>query len=105
LATIDDESCVYPEPIIVVPNVFTPNSDGANDEFVLDVTFYTNIELVILNRWGNTMYTSVGLNPSWSGLTSNVAEAGEGTYFYKYSVTSLNGIVYEGHGFLELVRD
>ncbi len=105
LATIDDESCVYPEPIIVVPNVFTPNNDGTNDVFALDVTFYTNIELVILNRWGNTMYTSAGLNPGWEGRTNTGAEAGEGTYFYKYIVTSIEGTLYEGHGFLELVRD
>ena len=105
LATVDDESCVYPEPIIVVPNIFTPNGDGLNDEFALDVTFYTNIELVILNRWGNTMFTSSGPNPGWSGRTNGGAEAEEGTYFYQYNVTSIDGISFEGHGFLELVRD
>ena len=37
LATQDDGSCLYPEPIVSAPNVFTPNGDteDVNEEFFL----------------------------------------------------------------------
>ena len=35
LATVDDGSCFYPDPVVEAPNVFTPNDDGNNDDFEL----------------------------------------------------------------------
>src|SRR5690606_22537304 len=85
-ATIEDGSCILPEPTVHVPNVFTPNGDGDNDVYFLTTTNATNVELTILNRWGNVMYEGSGLNPSWDGDTPGGAEATDGTYFYKYVV-------------------
>lgn len=104
-ATIDDGSCFYPNPTVVAPNIFTPNNDGDNDDFFLTVTNTVNVELVILNRWGGLMYESSGPNPAWNGETPSGAEANEGTYFYKYLITGIDGSTLEGHGFLQLVRD
>lgn len=105
-ATIEDGSCVYPFPTVVAPNIFTPNDDNDNDDFHLTVTNHSNIELLILNRWGSLMYESSGPNPAWNGTTPNGAEANEGTYFYKYIVTGIDGeSTLEGHGFLELIRN
>lgn len=106
IATIEDGSCIYPAPIIIAPNVFTPNGDGSNDFFEFDVTYSSNIEVIITNRWGNVIYEQSGINPTWSGLSPNGNPANEGTYFYQYVVTGLDGITtLKGHGFLELVRD
>jgi gliding motility-associated-like protein len=104
LAMVDDGSCILPVPIIIAPNVFTPNGDGANDLFFLDVTNQTSITLTVLNRWGNKMFESAGMNPAWNGKTEGGAAAEEGTYFYKYLVTGVDGSEYTGHGFLQLVR-
>jgi gliding motility-associated-like protein len=104
LAMVDDGSCILPVPIIIAPNVFTPNGDGANDLFFLDVTNQTSITLTVLNRWGNKMFESAGINPAWNGKTEGGAAAEEGTYFYKYLVTGVDGSEYTGHGFLQLVR-
>lgn len=104
-ATIDDGSCVYPTPTVITPNIFTPNGDGDNDKFVLTTTNSVNIELTIMNRWGNVMYESSGPNPAWNGETQNGTKAEEGTYFFKYRVEGIDGTALEGHGFLQLVRD
>jgi gliding motility-associated-like protein len=104
-ATIDDGSCTYPTPTVVTPNIFTPNDDGDNDLFVLTTTNSVNIELTILNRWGNVMYESSGPNPAWDGQTQGGVNAEEGTYFFKYAVYGIEGDPLEGHGFLQLVRD
>jgi gliding motility-associated-like protein len=56
------------EPLIFVPNAFTPNGDGLND--VLYVRGY-NIERVILfaiyNRWGEKVFESHSVNEGWDG--------------------------------------
>lgn len=104
-ATIEDGSCILPEPTVHVPNVFTPNGDGDNDLYFLTTTNATNVELTILNRWGNVMYEGSGLNPSWDGDTPGGAEATDGTYFYKYVVEGYTDEKLEGHGFLQLVRE
>jgi gliding motility-associated-like protein len=106
-ATQNDNSCVYPippTPTVVAPNVFTPNSDTENPMFVLTTTNAADIELTILNRWGNTVYTGKGINPAWDGKV-NSTNAEEGVYFYKYIVTGVGGDKLEGHGFLHLIRD
>jgi gliding motility-associated-like protein len=102
-ATIDDGSCFFPVPVVIAPNIFTPNNDGMNDLFSLDATNAESIDLVILNRWGNVMYESSGPNPAWNGEAPSGIMAGEGTYFYKYVATGPGGDEIEGHGFVQLV--
>jgi gliding motility-associated-like protein len=59
-------------------NVFTPNEDGINDRWtVKNIELYPDNELVIINRWGNEVYTTKGYNNEWNGSQLN-----EGTYFY-----------------------
>ncbi len=104
IATIDDGSCVYPTPVVTAPNVFTPNGDNDNDLFVLSHINTVDIQLVIVNRWGNVMYEGSGPNPVWDGKEGN-NEAVEGTYFYKFIATGYSGEEVTGHGFVELIRD
>lgn len=109
LATIEDGSCTYPIPVVDCPNIFTPNQDGANDYFELNVENASKVEVMILNRWGNVMFEETsndGTSPIWLGVTFNGNLAKEGTYFVKYIVTSINGEEQiEGHNFLQLIRD
>ncbi len=102
-AIIDDGSCFYPQPIIHVPNVFTPNGDNQNDLFFIDVENATNLEFVILNRWGNVVYEASGLTSAWSGYIAGGSFAQDGTYFVKYVVTGIDGQLHEGHGFVQLI--
>ena len=91
-------------PEIVLPNVFTPNGDVTNDEWIIQTTNIASIEIVILNRWGNVMAQITDLATGWNGKTTNGNDATEGTYFYKYSAQALNGENLSGHGFLMLLR-
>ena len=40
----------------------------------------------------------------WDGKSPNNTDAQEGTYFYKYKATGINGDEVSGQGFLQLVR-
>lgn len=109
-AQINDGSCVYPTPIVIAPNVFTPNADQANAYFELTTDFVKELELVIVNRWGNIMYeanqdiTLPDTFVRWDGVAPNGSDAEEGTYFYRYVAKGIYGEAVEGHGFLQLVR-
>lgn len=62
---------------IRVPNVFSPNSDGSNDGFVIEnIEFHRN-ELAIFNRWGNVVYSKKDYRNQWRGN-----DLPDGTYFY-----------------------
>jgi len=94
----------FPEPIIEVPNVFSPNGDGANDNFFINVQFATSIHFIIINRWGNLIFENEGVNPVWDGDSKgNPVE--EGVFFVKYEITGINGNIYPGHGNVTLIRD
>lgn len=53
---------------ILIPNSFTPNEDGRNDLFFpVSQCDYTYYNLIISDRWGNTVFTSASMNAKWDG--------------------------------------
>ena len=101
---LDVEALVEGDPIIFVPNVFSPNQDGSNELFLVQTEYVSELELIILNRWGNVMAKIDDLGVGWDGTSENGTEAVEGVYFYKYKAQAVNGEELTGHGFLTLVR-
>ena len=73
---------------IEIPNVFTPNGDGQNDHFIVEVPgrIYECVNLRIYNRWGQIMFISTGNNLKWNGRTSVGEKVPAGTYFYTIEV-------------------
>ena len=88
-----------PQPNFEFPNVITPNSDGANDVFEIE-NLPKNTEVIILNRWGNLVYSSANYQNNWDGKDTSGKELADGVYTYKF--TTETGTI--GHGFLHLVR-
>ncbi|MGJ1421984.1 DUF7507 domain-containing protein [Sphingobacterium spiritivorum] len=61
-----------------VPNVFTPNGDGKNDEFeVIGTGYYDRIEVQIYNRYGKIVYENDNYKNDW-----NADGCLDQTYFY-----------------------
>ncbi len=54
---------------LVVPNAFTPNSDGVNDEICLSgwSDCVTNFEIFIYDRWGEKVFQSNDPDFCWDG--------------------------------------
>jgi gliding motility-associated-like protein len=81
------------------PNVFTPNSDGINDFFEIK-NLPENTEVIILNRWGNIVFSSTNYQNNWDGKDTLGNELVNGVYTYKFTTES--GKV--GHGFVHLIK-
>ena len=77
-----------------IPNAFTPDGDGINDVFM------KNVDLIILNRWGQQLYT--GTN-GWDG-TSNGEQVLPGTYYFILTVNDIKGHPKKYYGSVTLLR-
>ncbi len=66
---------------IVIPNVFSPNSDGENDRFVIDGILGTSNTVRIYNRWGQIVYEANNYRNQWDG-----DDVSDGTYYYEVQV-------------------
>jgi len=80
---------VYPARINL-PEAFTPNDDGLNDVFAPNVRFVAQFEMVITNRWEQTMYSSTDPTEGWDG-TLNGKKVPEGLYTYRVRITDTVG--------------
>jgi gliding motility-associated-like protein len=87
-----------------IPNVFTPNGDGTNDQFIITNEGMTNLHCNIYDRWGMLIYEWDGTTGNWDGNTSNGKPAVDGVYYYTAQLIDFSGKNYAEEGFLELLR-
>jgi gliding motility-associated-like protein len=90
LSLVDQAGCLIKQSkeleildyFIEIPNVFTPNGDALNDTFFPKFRFVRNLQLQVMNKWGELIYRSQGQeDPGWDGLVSG-KKAPEGVYVY-----------------------
>jgi len=75
---------------VFIPEGFSPNGDGINDQFIVSrVPSNTTMQLRVFNRWGQTVFESEKYQNDWNGaanvgVVSGINRQGlpEGTYFY-----------------------
>ncbi len=74
---------------IYTANVFTPNGDGINDEFIPrfkpDYPLIERYEMSIFNRWGNLLFYSNTIDRGWDGRHFN-NEVPPGVYIYSLKI-------------------
>jgi len=91
---------------IWIPNVFTPNGDGLNEEFITKMSkgFDDDFELSIFNRWGNLLFESNNFLNGWDG-TYGGELVPSGTYVYSISYHDKNQMItIKKNGMLNLLR-
>ena len=70
------------ESYLAVPNVFTPNGDGQNDEFRVAYRSLREFHCWVYNRWGHLVFEWTDPAKGWDGTISGGRPAAEGAYFY-----------------------
>jgi len=94
---------IDPEMVIFVPEVFSPNSDGANDYFHVLGKGIQSILLIVYDRWGNKVFEATDREQKWDG-THNGAPVNEGVYVYYLKVYLYNKQTIEQKGDVTVVR-
>ena len=68
--------------------------------FFVEYDGIAEFECVILNRWGNIIYTFTDPAGSWDGKSENGTLVTEGTYFYRINAKFEGGEEVKKHGFV-----
>ena len=79
-----------------IPNIFTPNNDGVNDHYFIELENAASFEAKIFNRWGNEMISQNKINEKWDGKSASGKMSDDGVYFIKYKIIGLDKSVKEG---------
>ncbi len=79
---------------LYIPNAFTPNGDGINDQFQIRIS--ENCEMVkfnlqVFDRWGRLVFqtTSLDNDQSWDGKFEN-QDLQQGVYLFKLTAEMLS---------------
>ncbi|MEO1624789.1 MAG: gliding motility-associated C-terminal domain-containing protein [Bacteroidota bacterium] len=97
-------------PVYVLPNVFTPNNDGANERFIpISQCFIDRVEFKVFNRWGQVVFETNNPDIQWDGRNRAGDELAEGVYYYvcKFFEERVGGVVPSQEvlsGYIELIR-
>ncbi|MDQ8051447.1 MAG: gliding motility-associated C-terminal domain-containing protein [Pedobacter sp.] len=75
---------------LLVPNSFSPNGDGINDQFNINIAYLKKFNINIFNRYGVKLFTSYSVFDSWDG-TFKGKQLPTGTYYYQLKGTDFNG--------------
>lgn len=87
-----------------VPKEFSPNGDGVLDVFVLQSKNIVNMNAKIVDKKGNIVYKSEGIDARWDGNDLKGNPVQEGTYFYLINAEGVDGKKYEQKGSVNLKR-
>ncbi len=86
-----------------MPNIFTPNNDGRNDDFVINILNPATYSINIYDRWGKEVYTSTDPTVYWNGNLLNTPYlVSDGVYYYIIKATCGSND-YVKKGFVQVV--
>lgn len=92
---------------LAIPNVFSPNEDGANDAWWFKIKGATDVKYSIYNRWGSLVKDSTLTSHtvvSWDGRTTAGEACPQGTYYYVLTYADAKGEGKKQNGFITLIR-
>jgi gliding motility-associated-like protein len=78
---------------ITAPDIFTPNNDGHNDEFIVKSNGRYYISLKIFTRTGQLLYKTEAKNINWDGTLVNGDKVQPGIYYYIIETLDANPVV------------
>jgi gliding motility-associated-like protein len=94
-----------PEPIVYIPNAFTPNGDGLNDLLTVKLIGETSItQLRVYNRWGQLVYDDPDLSHQWNGKLKGI-DLPAGVYVWTISgMDTYNKKPFARKGMITLIK-
>jgi gliding motility-associated-like protein len=90
-------------PDLYIPNAFTPNGDGDNDELLVRGNNITKMTLRVYHRWGEKVFETSNLNEGWDG-TYKGKECDPAVFVYYLDIECKGGETYQEKGNVSLIR-
>lgn len=87
---------------LVIPNIFTPNGDGENDEFYfkVDPNSVSAFKAIIFDRWGKKVTEFGNVKDKWDG-----GNYPAGTYYYIIEASDINNQPFKHtHGYFKMMK-
>lgn len=94
---------IYYEPVIFIPNAFTPDDNGRNETFRPSSGGLKTYRIVIYNRWGEKLFETQNPEVGWDG-TYGGKPSPAGVYVYYCEYSDFRDKVYTTKGTLHLLR-
>lgn len=98
---------VMPLVTLVMPNAFTPNNDGLNDDFrgYGFIEAISDYKMTIWNRWGELIFETDDALTGWNGTMNNTGQdCPQGVYVYQIEYLAPRGETKKLEGHCTLVR-
>ena len=87
---VQDDVHIGYDPLIYVPNVFTPDGNDYNNTFKAVTQNIEEFEMTIYNRWGEVVFKSYNVDGEWDGYY-NGRLSQDGVYVWVIDYVDLNG--------------
>ncbi len=81
---------VDPDFLVFVPNVFSPNTDGLNEQFIPVMRAVKQYQLSIYDRWGELLFSTTDFRKGWDG-TYKDQDCKSDVYVWVINLSALNG--------------
>jgi gliding motility-associated-like protein len=96
---------IDPEFTFFIPNAFSPNDDGINEEFYGKGEHIKEYEMNIFDRWGNLIFHADDINEHWDGRANHGSEvAQEDVYVYVVKLTDNHDKIHKYIGTVTIVK-
>lgn len=102
-ATWSNEICFDFEPVLYIPNAFSPNDDDNNNNFIMKGGALKSVEINVYNRWGEKLFVGNSLDARWDG-TYKGRDQPQDVYIYYCTYTGFDGRKYSTKGTITLLR-
>jgi gliding motility-associated-like protein len=99
----DSLNVIVSSSFIDVPNVFTPNGDGKNDQFRVSYRSIGDYKILLYSSWAGRVYTSTDPAQGWDGRVGGRL-APPGVYYYLITATGTDGKKFKLKGNVNLLR-
>jgi gliding motility-associated-like protein len=97
------EVCIEPSTEIFIPDIFSPNGDGSNDQLFVRGGGIASMDFRIYDRWGGLVFMTDKNDIGWDGISPN-GPSPSGVYVYTLVANMVSGEAIEMNGDVTLVR-
>lgn len=112
VTVIDDNGCMNTDTIVVdingimdlfIPNVFSPNGDGSNDELIVYGPRLFNFKIEIYDRWGKRVFETEDQKEHWDGTFNDKILPAQ-TFVYIVTGETVLGEVVKKEGNVTIIK-